>query len=143
MSKVRIINNKARLFAWVRQGWIIEVEKDQLDYYVLHWFSPIEEFVEKKNIVIKEPARTKKELLEILDHNGIEYNKKATVLELEELVLKFEAEKKVETETPSWETQDIEAIKKILVDEAVISAEDLVGKTDADILQIATDNWLI
>lgn len=139
-DKIKVINNQNRYYNWVRQGWILEIEKELLDDYVLHWFSLIEEYIEKKNIVVKQPTRTRKELIEILDHNWITYDSKAKVIELEELVIEFE--KQTET-TKKDDITDIEALKNKLVYEAILTTDELIWKADAEILQIAKDNWLI
>ena len=141
-DKIKVINNQNRYYNWVRQGWILEIEKEMLDDYVLHGFSLVEEYIEKKNIVVKQPTRTKKELVEILDHNWIVYDSKAKVIELEELVIEFENKPKTDGDN-SDDMTDIETIKAKLVSEAIITAEELVWKADNEIMQIATDNWLI
>lgn len=138
---VKVINNKDRYFNWARKGWILEVDKNRLSYYLQNWFSEVKEIETKENIVKKDvDTRTAKELKEILDHNGVEYEKKAKKSILEVLV------KEIETKENTSDNEDNstnEVLKAKLIEEAIVSTEDLEWKTDAEIEQIAKDNWLI
>lgn len=142
---IKVINNKDRYFNGARKGQIIQVDETRLNYYIQNGFSLVREVEEKKNIVTTPttpttPVRTKKELYIILDHLWVEYDKNLKVAELEALVREVEEKQKTADET---KTTDIEAIKKQLVDDAIVEVTELEWKTDAEILQIATDNWLI
>ena len=142
---IKVINNKDRYFNGARKGQIIQVDETRLNYYIQNGFSLVREVEEKKNIVTDPttpitPTRTKKELYAILEHLWVEYDKNLKVAELEALVR--EVEEKQQTADDSKGT-DIDVVKKQLVDDAIVEATELEGKTDAEILQIATDNWLI
>lgn len=142
---IKVINNKDRYFNGARKGQIIQVDETRLNYYIQNGFSLVREVEEKKNIVTDPttpitPTRTKKELYAILEHLWVEYDKNLKVAELEALVR--EVEEKQQTVDDSKGT-DIDVVKKQLVDDAIVEATELEGKTDAEILQIATDNWLI
>lgn len=142
---IKVINNKDRYFNGARKGQIIQVDETRLNYYIQNGFSLVREVEEKKNIVTDPttptiPTRTKKELYAILEHLWIEYDKNLKVAELEALVR--EVEEKQQTADDSKST-DIDVVKKQLVDDAIVEVTELEGKTDAEILQIATDNWLI
>lgn len=139
---VKVINNKDRYFNWARKWQVIQVDENRVAYYLQHGFSLVKEVQEKKNIVNpQEPVRTKAELYKILDHYWVEYTTKMKVAELEQLVVEAEAE--VQTEQDSNEQTDIESIKEQLVDEAIVDQSELKWKTNAEIMQIAKDNWLI
>ena len=142
---IKVINNKDRYFNGARKGQIIQVDETRLNYYIQNGFSLVREVEEKKNIVTDPttpitPTRTKKELYAILEHLWVEYDKNLKVAELEALAR--EVEEKQQTADDSKGT-DIDVVKKQLVDDAIVEATELEGKTDAEILQIATDNWLI
>lgn len=142
---IKVINNKDRYFNGARKGQIIQVDETRLNYYIQNGFSLVREVEEKKNIVTdpttpNTPTRTKKELYAILEHLWVEYDTNLKVAELEALVR--EVEEKQQTADDSKGT-DIDVVKKQLVDDAIVEATELEGKTDAEILQIATDNWLI
>jgi len=150
MSKlVKVINNLDRYFNWARKWQIIEVSEDRVDYYLQHGFSKVEEIVEKNNIVTQTTPEgidnnlTVAQLKKELDHLWVDYTACKNKIDFQNLLV--EARKNV-ANTPTsndWKTIDIEAIKKQLVDEAIVEATELEGKTDDEIKQIATDNWLI
>ena len=144
MSKlVKVINNKDRYFNWARKGWILEVDTNRVNYYLQNGFSLVKEMEVKKNIVNNDTGtlENKEFYQKELDHLGVKYNKNFWAKKLKDLLetAKKESEKEMDDDNNS----DIETIKTTLVAEAIVSKEELEGKTDDEIRQIATDNWLI
>lgn len=136
---VRVINNRNRIYNWAKKWQILEVDESKLDDYIRAWFSVVKEKIEKKNIVLEpQTLKTAKECKDILDHAGIEYDKKLKVAELNKLVDKLESEKTYEDETKDnvnyWE---------FLVDEWILDESELEWKSDKELKQLAIDNWLI
>ena len=106
-----------------------------LDHYLEVWFSLVEEQKqEKKNII--DDSRSIKELKDILDHNWINYDKKTNKAELLELVKTLETSK-------DEGKDDLLEIKKQMIDEAIISAEELEKMNNEEILELAKNNWII
>ena len=136
MSKtIRVINNRDRYYNWAYKGQVLEIDSDMLDHYLEVWFSLVEEQKqEKKNII--DDSRSIKELKDILDHNWINYAKKANTAELLELVKTLETSK-------DEEADNLLEIKKQMIDEAIISAEDLEKMNNEEILELAKNNWII
>lgn len=141
MSKlIKVINNKDRYFNWVRKWQIAQIDETRLNYYLQNGFSLVREIEEKQNIVEDEKLLSKEEYQKILDHLWVKYNSNLWAKKLSLLVK--EAEEKLKTADPT-KTNDIESLKKQLLDEAIVEATELEGKTDDEIIQIATDNHLI
>lgn len=137
---VRVINNRDRYYNGVRKGGILEVSKDETDKYLKVGFALLENSV-SESVVVKEnivKGPTKKELGEILDHAGVDYNPKAKLEELQALVDSIP--KKDADNTGN--TIDITALKTQLIEEKIVALEDIEGKTDEEILAIAKENHL-
>lgn len=152
MSKVKVINNKDRYFNWARKWQVIEIDSIKLDYYKKHWFSLIEE---KQNI-LKNPAPTIQtfewiddiwtipELKEKLEHFWINYDTcklKADFQKLLSETLKNPPSVKKNDEIDT--KKDVEALKTQLISEKIVEVSEIEWKTDAEIIEIATNNWLI
>jgi len=136
---VRVINNRNRIYNWAKKWQILEVDESKLDDYIRAWFSVVKEKIEKKNIVLEpQTLKTAKECKDILDHAGIEYDKKLKVAELNKLVDKIESEK-----TNEDETKDNVNYWELLVDEWILDESELEWKSDKELKQLAIDNWLI
>ena len=135
---VRVINNKNRIYNWAKKWQILDVDKSKLDDYLQAWFSVVKEKIEKKNIVKNENQRTWKECKEILDHAWVEYDKKLKVAKLNKLVDELEAGK-ITDNTDSDTTNYWE----LLVNEWILEESELEWKTDEELKNLATDNWLI
>lgn len=136
---VRVINNRNRIYNWAKKWQILEVDESKLDDYIRAWFSVVKEKIEKKNIVLEpQTLKTAKECKDILDHAGIEYDKKLKVAELNKLVDKIESEK-----TNEDETKDNANYWELLVDEWILDESELEWKSDKELKQLAIDNWLI
>lgn len=136
---VRVINNRNRIYNWAKKWQILEVDESKLDDYIRAWFSVVKEKIEKKNIVLEpQTLKTAKECKDILDHAGIEYDKKLKVAELNKLVDKLESEK-----TNEDETKDNVNYWELLVDEWILDESELEWKSDKELKQLAIDNWLI
>ncbi len=136
---VRVINNRNRIYNWAKKWQILEVDESKLDDYIRAWFSVVKEKIEKKNIVLEsQNLKTAKECKDILDHAGIEYDKKLKVAELNKLVDSLESKKTIDDETKDninyWE---------LLVDEWIIEESELEWKSEKELKQLAIDNWLI
>ena len=136
---LRVINNKDRVYNWAKKWQILDIDDSKLDDYLQAWFTVVKEVIEKKNIVKNDKnLRTVKECKEILDHAWVEYDKKLKVSDLNKLV--DELEKQNNTE----KTDDLSKnYAEILVDEWILEESELEWKTDKDLEQLATDNWLI
>lgn len=136
---VRVINNRNRIYNWAKKWQILEVDESKLDDYIRAWFSVVKEKIEKKNIVLEpQNLKTAKECKDILDHAGIEYDKKLKVAELNKLVDKLESEK-----TNEDETKDNVNYWELLVNEWILDESELEWKSDKELKQLAIDNWLI
>lgn len=135
---VRVINNKNRIYNWAKKWQILDIDKSKLDDYLQAWFSVVKEKIEKKNIVKNENQRTWKECKEILDHAWVEYDKKLKVAELNKLVDELESGK-ITDNTDSDTTNYWE----LLVNEWILDESELEWKTDEELKNLATDNWLI
>lgn len=136
---VRVINNKNRIYNWVKKWQILEVEESKLDDYIRAWFSVVKEKIEKKNIVLEpQNLKTAKECKDILDHAGIEYDKKLKVAELNKLVVELESKK-----TNEDENNDNVNYWELLVDEWILEESELEWKSDKELKQLVIDNWLI
>lgn len=136
---VRVINNRNRIYNWAKKWQILEVDESKLDDYIRAWFSVVKEKIEKKNIVLEsQNLKTAKECKDILDHAGIDYDKKLKVAELNKLVDKIESEK-----TNEDETKDNVNYWELLVDEWILDESELEWKSDKELKQLAIDNWLI
>lgn len=136
---VRVINNRNRIYNWAKKWQILEVDESKLDDYIRAWFSVVKEKIEKKNIVLEpQTLKTAKECKDILDHAGIEYDKKLKVAELNKLVDELESKKINEDETNDnvnyWE---------LLVEQWILDESELEWKSDKELKQLAIDNWLI
>lgn len=143
---VKVINNKDRYFNWARKGWIIEVSEDRVNYYLQHGFSLLKEVEAKNNIVTTNPTTvgnwpTVAELKKELDHLGVDHSACKRKADYEKLL--EEAKTKTTTSATGGKWLDVEALKTQLVSDAILTAEELEGKTDEEVKQIATDNWLI
>lgn len=136
---VRVINNRNRIYNWAKKWQILEVDESKLDDYIRAWFSVVKEKIEKKNIVLEpQNLKTAKECKDILDHAGIEYDKKLKVAELNKLVDKLESEK-----TNEDETKDNINYWELLIDEWILEESELEWKSEKELKQLAIDNWLI
>lgn len=136
---VRVINNRNRIYNWAKKWQILEVDESKLDDYIRAWFSVVKEKIEKKNIVLEpQTLKTAKECKDILDHAGIEYDKKLKVAELNKLVDKIESEK-----TNEDETKDNVNYWELLVEQWILDESELEWKSDKELKQLAIDNWLI
>lgn len=136
---VRVINNRNRIYNWAKKWQILEVDELKLDDYIRAWFSVVKEKIEKKNIVLEpQTLKTAKECKDILDHAGIEYDKKLKVAELNKLVDELESKK-----TNEDETNDNVNYWELLVDEWILDESELEWKSDKELKQLAIDNWLI
>ncbi len=136
---VRVINNRNRIYNWAKRWQILEVDESKLDDYIRAWFSVVKEKIEKKNIVLEpQNLKTAKECKDILDHAGIEYDKKLKVAELNKLVDSLESKKTIDDETKDdinyWE---------LLIDEWILEESELEWKSGKELKQLAIDNWLI
>lgn len=152
---VQVINTKNRLYNGVKKGGIINIPAEKVFEYEIAWFSVIEE---KKNIV-KAPvvpsmswlpgiddSLTIPQLKEQLNHLGVNYDNAKVKLDyqklLSEALTKPTGEEKWD-ETSEDNEKNIDDLKQQLVDEKIVDESELEGKTDDEITQIATDNWLI
>ena len=136
---VRVINNRNRIYNWAKKWQILEVDESKLDDYIRAWFSVVKEKIEKKNIVLEpQTLKTAKECKDILDHAGVEYDKKLKVAELNKLVDELESKK-----TNEDETNDNVNYWELLVDEWILDESELEWKSDKELKQLAIDNWLI
>jgi hypothetical protein len=136
---VRIINNRNRIYNWAKKWQILEVDESKLDDYIRAWFSVVKEKIEKKNIVLEpQNLKTAKECKDILDHAGIEYDKKLKVAELNKLVDSLESKK-----TSDDETKDNVNYWELLIDEWILDESELEWKSEKELKQLASDNWLI
>lgn len=136
---VRVINNRNRIYNWAKKWQILEVDESKLDDYIRAWFSVVKEKIEKKNIVLEpQTLKTAKECKDILDHAGVEYDKKLKVAELNKLVDKLESEK-----TSEDETKDNVNYWELLVEQWILDELELEWKSDKELKQLASDNWLI
>lgn len=136
---VRVINNRNRIYNWAKKWQILEVDESKLDDYIRAWFSVVKEKIEKKNIVLEpQNLKTAKECKDILDHAGIEYDKKLKVAELNRLVDGLESKK-----TSDNEPKDNINYWELLVDEWILEESELEWKSDKELKQLASDNWLI
>lgn len=135
---VRVINNKNRIYNWAKKWQIIDIDDSKLDDYIQAWFSVVKEKIEKKNIVEPKNQRTWKECKDILDHAGIEYDKKLKVADLNKLVDQLESDK-----TNTSENDDNINYSELLVDEWILDESELEWKSDKELKQLAIDNWLI
>mgnify|MGYP006981762237 FL=1 len=135
---VRVINNKNRIYNWAKKWQIIVIDDSKLDDYIQAWFSVVKEKIEKKNIVEPKNQRTWKECKDILDHAGIEYDKKLKVADLNKLVDQLESDK-----TNTSENDDNINYSELLVDEWILDESELEWKSDKELKQLAIDNWLI
>lgn len=136
---VRVINNRNRIYNWAKKWQILEVDESKLDDYIRAWFSIVKEKIEKKNIVLEPQAlKTAKECKDILDHAGIDYDKKLKVAELNKLVDELDSKK-----TNEDETNDNVNYLELLVDEWILDESELEWKSDKELKQLAIDNWLI
>lgn len=136
---VKVLNNKDRYFNGARKGGILEVAENRVNYYLQNWFSLVTEVVEKKNIVQTEKLESKEFYQEKLDHLWVKYNKNFWAKKLSEL-LKSTQKK---SDPSDEDLSNTEALKTQLIEEAIVPQEELEGKTNEEIIQIATDNWLI
>ena len=135
---VRVINNKNRIYNWAKKWQIIDIDNSKLDDYIQAWFSVVKEKIEKKNIVEPKNQRTWKECKDILDHAGIEYDKKLKVADLNKLVDQLESDK-INTN----ENDDNINYSELLIDEWILDESELEWKSDKELKQLAIDNWLI
>lgn len=135
---VRVINNKNRIYNWAKKWQIIDIDDSKLDDYIRAWFSVVKEKIEKKNIVEPKNQRTWKECKDILDHAGIEYDKKLKVADLNKLVDQLESDK-----TNTSENDDNINYSELLVEEWILDESELEWKSDKELKQLAIDNWLI
>lgn len=136
---VKVINNRNRIYNWAKKWQILEVEESKLDDYIRAWFSVVKEKIEKKNIVLEpQNLKTAKECKDILDHAGIEYDKKLKVAELNKLVDELGKNNNQVTED-----DDNIDYKTLLVDEWILDESELEWKSDKELKQLAIDNWLI
>lgn len=135
---VRVINNKNRIYNWAKKWQIVDISEEKLDDYIRAWFSVVKEKIEKKNIVEPQNLKTAKECKDILDHAGVEYDKKLKVAELNKLVNELESKK-----TNEDETNDNVNYWELLVDEWILEESELEWKSDKELKQLAIDNWLI
>ncbi len=135
---VRVINNKNRIYNWAKKWQIIDIDDSKLDDYIRVWFSVVKEKIEKKNIVEPKNQRTWKECKDILDHAGIEYDKKLKVADLNKLVDQLESDK-----TNTSENDDNINYSELLIDEWILDESELEWKSDKELKQLAIDNWLI
>ena len=137
---VRVINNKNRIYNWAKKWQILDIDKEKTDDYIRAWFSVVKWKIEKKNIVVNENLKTVKECKEILDHAWIEYDKKLKVAELNQLVEDFEKSK----DSENWDTDDTNInYSELIINEWILEESELEWKTEADLKQLAIDNWLI
>ena len=136
---LRVINNKDRVYNWAKKWQILDIDDSKIDDYLQAWFTVVKEKIEKKNIVKNTiTLKTWKECKEILDHAWVEYDKKLKVADLNKLVDELEKQKNTK------KTDDLSKnYAEILVDEWIIEESELEWKTDKDLEQLATDNWLI
>lgn len=143
MSKilVKVINNKDRYFNWARKGWILEVDQNRVNYYLQNGFSLVKEIEVKKNIVETKPKtlENKEYYQNKLDHLGIKYNNNLWPKKLNELLEKANADK--DDNSSDNNNSDIETLKATLIKEAIVTKEELEGKTDSEIQEIAENNW--
>ncbi len=135
---VRVINNKNRIYNWAKKWQIIDIDDSKLEDYIQAWFSVVKEKIEKKNIVEPKNQRTWKECKDILDHAGVEYDKKLKVADLNKLVDQLESDK-----TNTSENNDNINYSELLVDEWILDESELEWKSDKELKQLAIDNWLI
>lgn len=136
---VRVINNRNRIYNWAKKWQTLEVDESKLDDYIRAWFSVVKEKIEKKNIVLEpQNLKTAKECKDILDHAGIDYDKKLKVAELNKLVDELDSKK-----TNEDETNDNVNYWELLVDEWILEESELEWKSDKELKQLAIDNWLI
>lgn len=132
---IKVLNTRDRYYNGAYKWQILEVPEIEKDHYLNVWFTLVWEKEEKKNIVVDN--RTVRDLRDILDHNWIEYDKKAKKDELLKLV--EELEKKSETDE---DKTDIETLKKDLIENAIATEEELEKMQETEIIELATTNWL-
>ncbi len=142
---INVLNTRDRYYNGAYKGQVLEVAESEKEHYLQAGFVVVgddDKKVEKKNIVPteedKKDDRTKKELQEILDHNGIQYDKNSKKADLVKLVEDLE-----NAETEKEEVKDIEAIKKLLIKNALVSQEDLETMDEASIENLAKENGLV
>lgn len=136
---LRVINNRDRIYNWAKKWQILDIPDVKLDDYLQAWFSEVKEKIEKKNIVKNTiHKRTWKECKEILDHAWVEYDKKLKVAELNSLVDELEKEKSSDTSDG-----DNTNYEELLVNEWILEESELEWKTDQELKNLTTDNWLI
>ena len=133
MTQIKVKNTKDRYFNWVWLNWVLTVEENRKDYYLRNWFVLVQEKKEKKQTEQINWVVDRKKVIEQLEHLWIEFRKNAKTADLVKLLQ--EANNRVE------ETEDLEEIKKQLVDEAIVETIDWLS--DEEIKKIAKDNWLI
>ncbi len=134
MVQIKVKNTKDRYFNWVWLNWVLTVEENRKDYYLRNWFVLVQEKkqeekqTEKINWVVD-----RKKVIEQLEHLWIEFRKNAKTADLVKLLQ--------EANNEAEEAEDLEKIKKQLVDEAIVKTIDWLS--DEEIKKIAKDNWLI
>ncbi len=136
---IKVLNTRDRYYNGAYKGQILEVPEIEKDHYLNVWFTLVweDKKVEKNNIV-KEDNRTVKQLKELLDHNGVEYDKKANKPDLLKLVKEF----KKKSENNDENKADIETLKKELLENAIVTEEELEKMQEAEIVELAKNNWL-
>lgn len=141
-NTIRVINNRDRYFNWARQGQVIEVDSQNVDYYLQNGFS-LADYREVKNNIVN-PAtppvdeKTKAQLMEKLDHYWIKYNKKANKTELEKLI--SDHLKTLKVETPEGEQTKVEKMRKILIENALFTQEEVNKMSDEEITKAYEEN---
>lgn len=147
---VQVINTKNRLYNGVKKWGIIDIPEDKVFEYKIAWFS----VVENKQNIVKTPtapktlewideAWTVAQLKEKLEHLGVDYKECKTKLDFQKLLSEALKTPTVPKTDDVWEKKDIEALRTQLIDEKIVEASELEWKSEAEIMQIATDNWLI
>ena len=137
---VKVINNRNRLYNWVRKWGVLDIKKEEIEDYKRAGFSVLEKVFKKKNIAVQENQKTGRECKQTLDHAWVEYDKRLRVADLNKLVRELES-KKEETKDNSKDNK--ENFWKLLVKNGILEESELEWKNKADLKQLAIDNWLI
>lgn len=147
---VKVINTRNRLYNWVKKWGIIDISKEDVLEYTIAWFV----IVEEKQNILKNKITTEnfdwvdevwtiEELKEKLDHLWVDFAKCKNKTDYQKLLsetFKNLPLKKVDT---IEEIKDIEALKIQLINDKIVEFSEIENKSESEIIQIATDNWLI
>lgn len=146
---VKVVNNKKRLYNGVKFWGIVDIPEEKVLEYTIAWFSVIEE----KTNIVKTPVVpavaewidenwTVNQLKEKLNHFWVDFSKCKNKEDYQKLLSKA-LKTPVVSQDDNPEVKTVDDLKTQLITEKIVEASELEGKTDDEVLQIATDNWLI